>query len=704
MNWNNCACPGLKREWLLDELEEIVYISDVQDYTLLYVNRKGRELTGLKMQDFENCKCYKVLQGRDSPCPFCTNAKLTKDSFYVWEYENPFLNKDFIVKDKLVDWNGRLVRMEIAVDMGGRMRQASNLTSKYHMEAVMFESLRTMNAADSLEEAINHTLELIAGFYDGERAYVIEIDREKGFACNTYEWCREGVPSQKSALQQVPLDAIPYIFETFNKKQHLVISRVEELRVSYPSEYRFLTDRGAHSLFAVPFEEESSFSGYVGVDNPNINQDTIKMLDSIAYNIANEIKKRRLCERLEYEAGHDSLSGLLNRGRFVQFQEGLMFNKDLSCGIITGDINGLKQLNQDYGHAKGDEIIKRVAGIMTSVFPEAHIFRLSGDEFVAITLNLDYDGFIKRVEEMADDLDAHTPDGVSLGCTWVEHLSDFNVLLRHAEELMIVNKQLYYKDSEAVHKHFSPEGIKTLLYDIEQGYYKLYLQPKYNSKTGKISSAETLVRYQARGQKFRPPAVFVPLLEKERLIRYLDFHMLEEVFKLLTRWKEEGRELVQVSVNFSRLTLLERDLFQRLMEIQARYDIPRGLVMIEITESIGNIERKIIEAIGTQLREAGFRISLDDFGADYANMSILSIIHFDEVKLDKSLIDDLVVNRTNQTVVKCIVEMCHSLNVECVAEGVENLEQLELLASYGCTTIQGYYFSKPLEIREYEKI
>ena len=112
----------------------------------------------------------------------------------------------------------------------------------------------------------------------------------------------------------------------------------------------------------------------------------------------------------------------------------------------------------------------------------------------------------------------------------------------------------------------------------------------------------------------------------------------------------------------------------------------------------------MIESIGSKLREAGFRISLDDFGANYANMSILSIMKFDEVKLDKSLMDDLAANRTNQTVVKCIIDMCHSLQVECVAEGVENQEQLELLTSFGCTAIQGYYYSKPLEIEEFEKI
>ena len=136
--------------------------------------------------------------------------------------------------------------------------------------------------------------------------------------------------------------------------------------------------------------------------------------------------------------------------------------------------------------------------------------------------------------------------------------------------------------------------------------------------------------------------------------------MLEQVFKLLSDWKErEAGSLFLFPVNFSRITLLERDLFRVLTDMQKRYHIPARLVAIEDNRKHRDIERKVIESIGSKLREAGFRISLDDFGANYANMSILSIMQFDEVKLDKSLMDDLVENQTNQTVVKCIIDMCH---------------------------------------------
>lgn len=693
----------VNREWLIDELEEIVYLSDIEDYTLLYVNRAGRELTGIKMGEFEQNKCYKLLQGRDTPCPFCTNAKLNKKEFYTWEFENPHFHKNFIVKDKLVDWNGKSVRMEIAVDVGDRIKNATDITSKYYMEQMMLESLRALSGAPNLEEAIEKTLELITEFYDGERAYIMEIDREHGFAYNSYEWCREGIPPQKPFLQNIALESIPYVFETFDKKQRLFIPEVEELRHSYPNEYRFLSSRKAHSLFAVPFDDEESYSGYVGVDNPHMNQDTIRFLDSIAYNIANEIKKRRLYEQLEYEAKHDTLSGLYNRGSYIKYRETLQKQQGKSCGVVTADINGLKQLNRDYGHERGDETIIAAAEIMTGCFPKGQVFRVSGDEFVIIAMGLTYEEFTARVNDMRHKMDLQTPDGVSVGNTWAEQPGDFEALLRHAEERMLVNKQLYYKNSDDMRKHYLPEMVKNLTKEVDEGYYRIYLQPKFNSSTGEILSAEALARYQAPGVAVKPPGRFVPLLEKMKIVRHLDFYMLAEVCRLLAKWKAEGSPMVPVSVNFSRITLLESDLFDMIAGIQEKYDIPYNLITIEITESAGDMEHKVMSAITSRLREAGFKLSLDDFGADYANMSLLSIIHFDEVKLDKSLIDNLAKSEVNQTVVRCIVDMCRSLHVECVAEGVETKSQLELLRSFGCKIIQGYYYSRPLEEYEFEE-
>ena len=173
----------------------------------------------------------------------------------------------------------------------------------------------------------------------------------------------------------------------------------------------------------IPYEETGIFAGYIGVDNPSINQNTIALLDSINFSIVNEIKERRLYEKTQYNLYHDNLSGLLNRNSFTQF---LSYENSAvySQGVILADINGLKEINRDFGHYHGDKIITIISSIMNSYFPSEKIFRLSGDEFIIIVNNLEYKQFIEAISrwkilysvqlQMVSHLDTH---GVKI--TWI---------------------------------------------------------------------------------------------------------------------------------------------------------------------------------------------------------------------------------------------------------------------------------------------
>lgn len=693
----------INKEWLIDELEEIVYVSDLNTYELLYLNATGRKQTNVKLGEYEYKKCYELLQGRTSPCPFCTNTKLCHDQFYVWEYVNPHLNRRFIVKDKLVYWNDRSVRMEIAVDI---TRQENVLfdKGKYLIESTVLCCLQMLNNALTLKEAIHETLKIICEFYHGERSYIVEIDRENGIATNTYEWCQEGIGSQMQTLQSVPLEAIPYIFETFNKKEHLIISQIEEIKESYPSEYHFLKQRNARSLFAVPFEEEHTFSGYIGVDNPTTNHDTISLLESIAISIVNEMKKRRLYEQMEYQIYYDRLSGLLNHNSYSEYLQEHQQETMHQIGVLYADINGIKQINKDNGHTYGDAMIKTVATTMCRILPDAMIYRLSGDEFCIIQTDIDYLVFQEKLQLLQDALDVSTVYGVSLGYTWSENAADIERLIHQSEEAMIINKHLYYEKNNVTNKHHSTlrsNGLKELL---AQRCFHMYLQPKYDAASEEIISCEALTRLIHPKHGYIPPNRFIPVLEKERLIHYLDFFMLEEACRTIQEWKDKGRKIVPISINFSRITLMERELFNELTKIKLQYKDITSYIMIEITESIGNLEKTIISSIGQKIVALGFTLSLDDFGADYANMSILSTMQFGELKLDKSMIDQLTTNNMNQIVVQGILDMCKKLHIQSVAEGVEHKEQLVLLRELGCDIIQGFYFSAPVPLDQFEKM
>ena len=200
-----------------------------------------------------------------------------------------------------------------------------------------------------------------------------------------------------------------------------------------------------------------------------------------------------------------------------------------------------------------------------------------------------------------------------------------------------------------------------------------------------------------------PPIKFIPLLEKERLIRYIDFFVFEEVCKTLHRWKAEGKKLVPISLNFSRNTLLESDFVKTLKIIAAKYNVLRSLIEIEITETIGEIDTKIISNISKEIKNAGFTIALDDFGSKYSNISLFTTLEFDTLKLDRSLVEKLQVSSEKKIIVRSVINMCKEMNVRTIGEGIETEEVNSLLASLNCDHAQGYLYSRPIPIPEFEK-
>lgn len=231
---------------------------------------------------------------------------------------------------------------------------------------------------------------------------------------------------------------------------------------------------------------------------------------------------------------------------------------------------------------------------------------------------------------------------------------------------------------------------------VEMQYLKMYLQQKVNSANGHVVGAEALIRYQDQPHGLVGPDKFIPYLENTGLIFYVDFFIFEEVHKLLAMWRQKGIELIPISLNFSRVTLLGDKLVERMNQINQKYGIDRDLIEIEITENMGEIERNTIIKIGQEIKAAGYRLALDDFGAKYSNLSIISDLKFDTLKFDKGLVDYLVQNENARWILECIIALCKKMDIYNVAEGVEIKEQVAILAELGCTYIQGYYYSRPV--------
>lgn len=245
--------------------------------------------------------------------------------------------------------------------------------------------------------------------------------------------------------------------------------------------------------------------------------------------------------------------------------------------------------------------------------------------------------------------------------------------------------------------------LQRLQNTIQEGKFRVYLQPKAELSTGRLRGAEALVRYVDEVHGVVPPAKFIPQLETENIVRYIDFFMLEKVCAILQDWTRRDFPSCPISINFSRRTLMEDCIVEKISAVTDRYHLDHALFEIEITENIREIDRHMLREISESLVCAGYRISLDDFGSEYSNLSILSTLPLSGLKLDKSLIQDLYANPSTHILVKSLIQACHEMGIDSTAEGVEEEEQLKILQAIGCTYAQGYLFSPPLSVQEFEQ-
>ncbi len=692
---------------ICDESENVVYISDPETYELIYLNAAARKLYQISPgESLRGVKCYELLQSKDSPCEFCTNKFLSTESYYKWQHHNPGLGKHFLLKDKLIAFDGKHLRMEVAVDVTDTLNQENQeLSEKLSIEETLVQCIGTLKLGTNVDGAIDKLLKHIGAFYDADRAYIFEIDYDHQETNNTYEWCFADVEPQIDILQHVPIDALDRWLEAFAKNGQIKISSLNANLDTNSLEYQILEPQGVQSLIAVPLINDNGDTvGFIGVDNPKNNFESAYLLTSLSYFVVDDLNKRKMMSQLEQLSYEDALTGLHNRNRYFARLNELRHMSMSSLGVIFLDVNGLKQVNDLYGHSVGDEIIKRAASHLKSLFPD-DIYRIGGDEFVVLCLNYERERFYELSATLRQQIELDDICSISIGAKWDDGDIHVNELITTADELMYVNKQSYYQTQQDKLTSHRAIFASELMQAIDDGYYEVFMQPKVNLKTQEIYGAEALIRRREKDGSITSPGDFIPAIEAEGAIRYIDFFVLETVCKTLQAWIKSKLAPLQISVNFSRLTLMEENVVKSMLEICNKYEIEPRYITVEVTESVGKITSQELKKLIGDLSGAGFYVSLDDFGAQYSNMSILADIDFDELKLDRSLIKNIVVEKKASVIIRHAIDMSQDLNnIQTVAEGIETAEQLKMLEKLGCNYGQGFLFYKPMPISEFEKI
>lgn len=694
---------------LLNEISELVYVSDPETYELLFVNQTGCQT--LHLENYKHKKCYEILQGKTSPCEFCTNDRLCDDNFYTWEFTNPSIGRHFLLKDKIIQWRGKTARMEIAFDITERELQKQELKNMLDVQTLITNCVRMLYAVDDLDQTINAVLTQIGEFLVSDRAYVFEIKDE--LMNNTHEWTAPGISPQLEKLQQLDLSLISDWLPFFEKNDCIIIDDVEQLQKTNPAAYATLHAQEITSLIAAPIFLDNKLAGYIGIDN--YDSEKIKnssyLLLSMSIFLSYAIRHRNHVDMLHRLSYHDLLTNALNRNAFMDVLSQFRPGQYASAGIIYIDINGMKEINDFYGHHQGDKILITTVAKVFNLFKPDELFRIGGDEFVIITYDLTETDFYEKFNLLRNIFCEKTnlPFSIATGSCWVKSPSDLNSLLQQADSAMYTDKKKFYygKEKTSRYRHNLDDILNLTNYSALQealtaGQFCIYFQPKISLDTEEFIGSEALIRYINQAGEIIAPNNFIPILEEARLIKMLDLYVFEEVCKQINIWKERKMRVKPVSINLSRSTLSYHFLADQLLALITKHNIDISLLELEVTETAEVDNQLVFSQALEKLKEYGFSISIDDFGVRNASLSLFTTINFDILKLDRSLVKTLAQNQKARILIRSLAVICSDLGIKLIAEGVETLEQLDILKELRCNEVQGYLFSKPLPLNDFE--
>lgn len=424
-------------------------------------------------------------------------------------------------------------------------------------------------------------------------------------------------------------------------------------------------------------------------------------------------------EELYNIARTDTLSGLANRNALNEYLKRLIAEAERNhkeFALLFLDLDNFKSVNDALGHHVGDELLQHVASAIAEVLRETDfVARVGGDEFVVVLHDYhdlrDLTQVIGRIQERLSTawlIQTH-PIHVSgsLGVAFYpKDGTDMISLMQHADIAMYEAKKKgkaqYYFFTEALNQEVQTTIAldKAMREALRNDEYQLYYQPKVDVKTGQVCGVEALIRWHSPTEGVIAPDVFIPLAEHNGFIVELGEWVIKTAFSQHVTWREKGLDL-SISINLAAQQFLSEQFEVMFMHWVDYFQVDPSKIELEITEYFFLEQSKQNFDVLNQLSQRGFRISLDDFGTGYSSLSYLKQFPVDTLKIDKAFVDDY--NTPDGSVfLETMVKMGLSLRMEVIAEGVEHASQLAYLKSIGCQGYQGYFFSKPLPVDEFE--
>jgi PAS domain S-box-containing protein len=410
----------------------------------------------------------------------------------------------------------------------------------------------------------------------------------------------------------------------------------------------------------------------------------------------------------------DSLTGLPGKTRFIRHASMVLAlaahdPKAPKMALVYVNIHNFNQYNLRNGSEKGNQFLVRMTEVLRENFPNKLISRFMDDHFVVLTTLpslekrisvissqihglydsswLDVKFGIYPVED--DTIPVESACGMAqMACDSIKDIPDRHVC--------------FYTKTMGEARDLRNYVIDHFREALEKHWIQVYFQPVVRTISGTLASVEALSRWRDPEKGMISPGIFIPILEDSRQIRKLDLYVLEEICRLYQQQLAEGKVVIPASFNLSRMDFFQGSIFEDVEEIRKRYQVPRNMLYVEITESVFVHEGDVLHQEIQRFRQAGYEVWMDDFGSGYSSLNTLKNYSFDEIKIDMAFLSQF--TEKSQNIIKAIIRMAKKIGIHTLMEGVETREQAEFARSIGCELIQGYYYGRPMSFEELKQM
>ena len=557
-------------------------------------------------------------------------------------------------------------------------------------KSVALECMKIMLQAESETASIDGVLRKLGLYYQADRVYILTLAENGNVVTMLNEWTGKGRYSISQSISGKKISHFPVLARYAKKKSPTLLT----IRKNHMEGQQEDQDFWQYTIY--PMEFFNGSKRLLCIENPRRPIEQTALLEEITPFLENE--RKRFLAYQKNTSTEERYANLANAEAYRNAVDSMNSDTLSSMGVLTVEIPDYVSVKAYRGYDYLTRVLIELSEILSDTFGIDNIFHTEVAEFIALCSNITYEAFLDCCARVRQSVNHRYPGQFRFGYTWSEKIFEGKDLVKKAQDIMKCSTP-----DPSILKERMEDAEKRRPEEMPSMHFMIYLQPKVEMRSGRLVGAEALARITDDSGALLPHSRIIASMEEEHTIQNLDYFVFDKTLATLNSWREKGYPTIPLSSNFSRNTLLNPSSLASLLAILSRYpEVPQNLMEIEITETAGSFENNTFSEIIRQFGKYGIQFSLDDFGAGYSNLGMLSDLSFHSVKLDRSMVKNITQNQISRSVVRDTARLCRENGMICIAEGVETRNQAEILLENGCDYAQGFYYGRPMPLEEFE--